>query len=222
MARQVDYIKIGYTLASKIEEAEAKAGKTKRMLLTSIIEKYHNKEELDSIVQGYEQFYIEQGVTKAIAAVRKSEVLALFKSALRGEGNLAKLQAFQGTYHAWLTYARSLKGKRSEDQPHTERKPRTPKLTEKGEENIKVKLIAANDAQLVGIVSDTVSKMIERPGDGGALPILHLIQSQAKMLVQAKQFDKATQSIGHKILEIVEPFLASIEAQETVKHAKVA
>lgn len=210
MARQVDYIKVGYTLASKIEEIEAKAGNTKRTLLTAIITKYRNKEELDRIAEGYEQFYVEQGMPKPTAAVRKSEILALFKAALRDEDNLIKLQEFKGTYHAWLTFARTLKYKGEVAPPVRMRKQRERKLSEKGEEDVKFRLIAANDAQLTDIVQDTVTKLIERE-DGGAKPILHIIRSQAQLLAKAKKFDKQTQSVGHRILEIVEPFLAALE-----------
>jgi hypothetical protein len=215
------YIKAGYTLANKLEEADVKAGNTKRKLLLSVVNKYKSKEEINHVLTGFEQYHIEHGASPQTVAVRKSEIMTIFKAALKGgEDNIKSLEAFTGTYHAWLSYARTLKGKRAEDQGGsfipTERKQRTRKLTEKGAERVKSTLMAANDAQVISLFSDLTQSLVDKDKDEGYKSILLVIQKQAELLARTKTFSKEVQSIGHKILEIVVPALTE-EIKEPVR-----
>jgi hypothetical protein len=211
------HVKAGYTLASKLDEADIKAGNTKRKLLLSVISKYNKKEEIDFVVTGFEMYHVELGASPQTIAVRKSEILAVFKAALRGEDNIKKLADFTGSYHAWLTFARSLKGKRSEDNPQTARKPRVRRLTDKGAARVKVTLQAANDEQVINLVSDITQSLVDKEEGQAYKPILMVIQGQAEVLARTKSFSKDIQSLGHKILEIVVPALQEEVSEEKIK-----
>lgn len=214
MARNIKetFVKVGYTLAQKMVDIDSKASQSKRKLVLDVVGKYKDKEQLEGILQGFEQYHKDQGASDATVRVRKSEVLTIFKAALRNEDNIQSLQDFKGGYHEWLTYARTLKGKRNSDVPSL-RKPRIIRLTEKQTDKIKGQLQSANDTQLVRIAEDASRAIIElheNPIDA-VRPILLVIQAQADILSKTKKFGKEYQNIGQQILEVVTPALMKLE-----------
>ena len=215
-------INVGYKLASSLVEIDIKAGVSKKKLIIQVIEKYPNKEQLDLVLSGFEKYHKEQGANQATIAVRKSEIMTVFKASLKGEHNKQALKDHQGTYHEFVSYARNLKGKRAEDEVITPKKPKIVKLTDAKETKVKEMLTSANDTQLVSILSGASLSLVETTGGEAVKPILLVIMKQAELLANTKKFSPEIKNLGGKILDIVVPVLQDMEQQEEVAQQQKA
>lgn len=186
------FTKIGIALAHTFLTADIKADLQKRHALMQVVAEYgDNKAQVDIILTAYANEYKEAGYNDNIVKSRKSELNAVFKSVASPEmfkTNVKKLQDFNGGYHAFIDFARSLYA--PIDAPKKEQVAKL-KLTDNQLATVENTLDNANIPQLERVVNEAITRVNDKaaPELAGYSQIV-LINSIANQMLKNDKLDK--------------------------------
>lgn len=210
-------IGIGVAMAEAFCKAEANASKIARdVIMSAALTHAGDVTNSKAVLKGYQDGFINLGMSEGTAKTRKAEANAVFEAVAMtevSEANIKKLEEFEGSYHAFITLARELRGVKQRSSGT--RNSNKSKLTDSQYDKVETALDKADPIQLGYIAEQSLVNLHKKaPASLAGFQSLILMQQAANSLIKSPDVEEFFKRIGEEVLTIVEPAIAQVkEAQ---------